>query len=71
MILNDLNDKINIKEKGKFYKEITVDDDGEGISYVFPDTKEFINILKRKLIQEKFLSIVEEQDDQKIKEQGI
>jgi ribosomal protein L4 len=71
MILNDLNDKINIKEKGKFYKEISVDDDGEGIAYVFPDTKEFINILKRKLIQEKFLSIVEEQDDQKIKAQGI
>ncbi|MFX1268880.1 MAG: hypothetical protein ACFFAK_13045 [Promethearchaeota archaeon] len=39
--------------KGKFYKEITVDiNDGEEITYVFPDTNEFISIIKRKLHKE-------------------
>ena len=68
MIVNDLNNnKINIKTK-KFSKEITIDDDdGESIAYVFPDTKEFINIIKRKLIQEKFITIVEGQEQQKVK----
>ena len=41
------------KVKGKFYKEITVDiNDGEDITYVFPDTNEFISIIKRKLRKE-------------------
>ncbi|TFF97025.1 MAG: hypothetical protein EU547_05495 [Promethearchaeota archaeon] len=53
---NDLNNKLD-KSTGRFYKEITVDDNGEDIAYVFPDTKEFINILKRKLIKDKFLTI--------------
>ena len=44
MILNDLNTKV----KGKFYKEVTIDDDGEGIVYVFPDTSEFLSIIRRK-----------------------
>jgi len=62
MIVNDLNDKINDKVTGRFYKDITVDDNGEDIAYVFPDTKEFINILKRKLIKDKFLSIDHEKE---------
>ncbi len=49
MILNDMDEKV----KGKFYKEITVDiNDGEDITYVFPDTNEFISIIKRKLHRE-------------------
>ncbi|MFX0034288.1 MAG: hypothetical protein ACFE9I_01445 [Candidatus Hermodarchaeota archaeon] len=48
MILNDLNTKV----KGKFYKEVTIDDDdGEDIVYVFPDTKEFLSIIRRKEIK--------------------
>lgn len=62
MIVNDLNDKLNDKVTGRFYKDITVDDNGEDIAYVFPDTKEFINILKRKLIKDKFLSIDHEKE---------
>ncbi len=52
MILNDLNTRVN----GKFFKEVVIDDDGEGISYVFPDTKEFISILKRREIKQKLIS---------------
>ena len=52
MILNDLN----VKVKGKFFKEITVDDDGDSITYVFPDTNEFISIIKRKLHKEIIIS---------------
>ena len=48
MIFNDMNTKI----KGKFFKEITVDEDGDNITYVFPDTNEFISIIKRKLNKE-------------------
>ncbi|MFX1596074.1 MAG: hypothetical protein ACFFBK_08400 [Promethearchaeota archaeon] len=44
MILNDLNTKV----KGKFYKEVTIDEDGEDIVYVFPDTLEFLSIIRRK-----------------------
>ncbi|MBD3214301.1 MAG: hypothetical protein GF311_16950 [Candidatus Lokiarchaeota archaeon] len=51
MIVNDLNDKV----KNKYYKEITIEDDGEDIAYVFPDTKEFINIIKRKMIIQDFI----------------
>jgi len=44
MLLNDMK----IKVKGRFYnKEIVVDDNGEDVTYVFPDTKEFISILRR------------------------
>ena len=45
MILNDMRTKV----EGKFFKEITIDDDGEDLTYVFPDTKEFINVLRRSL----------------------
>lgn len=48
MILNDLKAKVS----GKFSKEIIVDDDGENLVYVFPDTNEFISILKRKMHKE-------------------
>ncbi|MCJ7649235.1 MAG: hypothetical protein MUP85_11530 [Candidatus Lokiarchaeota archaeon] len=38
---------MKIKVKGRFFKEITIDDDGDDIVYVFPDTKDFISILRR------------------------
>jgi len=38
---------MKIKVKGRFFKEITIDDDGDDVVYVFPDTKEFISILRR------------------------
>lgn len=52
MILNDLNAKV----KGKFYKEIVIDDDGEDFIYVFPDTKEFLSIIRRKDIKKELIS---------------
>jgi hypothetical protein len=45
MRYNDLNTKV----RGRFHKEITIDDDDNDITYIFPDTKEFISILKRDL----------------------
>ena len=48
MILNDLNTKV----KGNFSKEFIVEDDGEELVYIFPDTEKFISILKRKLNKE-------------------
>ncbi len=45
MILNDMK----IKVKGRFFKEITIDDNDDDIVYVFPDTKDFISILRRDL----------------------
>ncbi len=56
MFVNDLRKKV----EGKFSKEIALDEDGEGISYVFPDTKEFISIIKRRMIREHF--IIKEDD---------
>ena len=52
MILNDLNTKV----KGKFYKEITIEDDGEDLIYVFPDTKEFLSIIRRREIKKEIIS---------------
>ena len=53
MIVNDLNQKVT----GKFIKEVIIEDDGEeDIAYVFPDTKEFISIIKRNLVRQSFLS---------------
>jgi hypothetical protein len=52
MIVNDLNTKV----KGKFYKEITIEDDGEDLVYVFPDTKEFLSIIRRKELKKKLIS---------------
>ncbi|UCD02165.1 MAG: hypothetical protein JSV23_03885 [Promethearchaeota archaeon] len=52
MILNDLNAKV----KGKFYKEFIIEDDGEDLVYVFPDTKEFLSIIRRKELKKKLVS---------------
>ncbi|MBY8984733.1 MAG: hypothetical protein KGD65_06690 [Candidatus Lokiarchaeota archaeon] len=46
--MNDLKAKVN----GTFSREIIIEDDGEELVYIFPDTKEFISILKRKLNRE-------------------
>lgn len=45
MILNDMKMKV----EGKFFKEVSMEDDGDSITYVFPDTKEFLSILRRKI----------------------
>ena len=45
MILNDMK----VKVKGKFFKEVSIEDDGNNITYVFPDTEEFLSILRRKI----------------------
>ena len=45
MILNDMK----VKVKGKFFKEVTIEDDGDNITYVFPDTEEFLSILRLKI----------------------
>ena len=53
MIVNDLHQKVI----GKFVKEIVIEDDGgQSIAYVFPDTKEFISIIKRNLVRQSFSS---------------
>lgn len=53
MIVNDLKKKVI----GRFYKEITIDShEGEDITYVFPDTEEFISVLKRKFVNQKLIS---------------
>jgi hypothetical protein len=48
MILNDMK----VKVEGKFFKEVSIEDDGDNITYVFPDTEEFLSILRRKLNKE-------------------
>jgi hypothetical protein len=45
MILNDMK----VKVKGKFFKEVSIEDDGNNITYVFPDTEEFLSILRRRI----------------------
>ncbi|MFX1339638.1 MAG: hypothetical protein ACFFDK_13580 [Promethearchaeota archaeon] len=54
MIVNDLNKKV----VGRFYKEIIIDDehDGENITYIFPDTQEFIAVLNRKFLNQKVIA---------------
>lgn len=54
MIYNDLNKKV----VGRFYREIIIDDehDGENITYIFPDTQEFISVLNRKFVTKKVAS---------------
>ena len=52
MILNDLNTKV----EGRFFKEITIDDDGDNFIYVFPNTKEFLSVIRRNLIKQKLIS---------------
>ena len=53
MIVNDLKTKVD----GKFYREVTIEDDGEDIVYIFPDTKEFLSIIRRKEISQKLKDI--------------
>jgi len=53
MIVNDLKAKVD----GKFYREVTIEDDGEDIIYIFPDTKEFLSIIRRKEISQKLKDI--------------
>jgi len=48
MILNDLKVKVD----GNFSKEIIIEDDGEDLVYIFPETEAFISILRRKLNKE-------------------
>ncbi len=43
---------MKVKVNGKFFKEVTIDDDGDNITYVFPDTEEFLSILRRKINRE-------------------
>ncbi len=52
MIINDLNTEV----KGKFFKEIIIEDDGEDFVYVFPDTKEFLSIIRRKEIKNSLIT---------------
>ena len=53
MKINDLNKKV----VRRFYKEITIDTDNCGdITYIFPDTKEFIQVLNRKFVGKKLAS---------------
>ncbi|MFX1275184.1 MAG: hypothetical protein ACFFBP_12750 [Promethearchaeota archaeon] len=53
MRINDLEKKVSGLI---FSKEMTVEDDGEGITYVFPDTKEFLSMAKRKFVNRGLLS---------------
>ena len=48
MILNDLKVKVD----GTFSREIIIEDDGDELVYIFPDTKQFISILRRKINKE-------------------
>lgn len=44
MIFNDMKTKVS----GRFFREIDLDSEGnDEVVYVFPDTKEFISILRR------------------------
>ncbi|NVM16549.1 MAG: hypothetical protein HWN80_02455 [Candidatus Lokiarchaeota archaeon] len=43
---------MKVKVEGKFFKEVMIEDDGDSITYVFPDTEEFLAILRRKINKE-------------------
>ena len=48
MILNDLKTKV----EGRFFKEVIIEDDDDGnIVYVFPDTKEFLSVIRRNTLK--------------------
>ncbi|MFX1239033.1 MAG: hypothetical protein ACFFAS_19160 [Promethearchaeota archaeon] len=53
MRVNDLNKKIT---RTIFSMEMTIEDDGEGFTYVFPDTKEFIAMANRKFINRELVT---------------
>ena len=48
MILNDMDHKI----EEKYFREITIEGEHDGITYIFPSTLEFISVIKRKLNKE-------------------
>ncbi|MBY8982558.1 MAG: hypothetical protein KGD57_06400 [Candidatus Lokiarchaeota archaeon] len=50
-------DSLNIRLKRKYFKHMKQEHDSEDIANVFPVDTEFIKILKRKLIKDKFLAI--------------
>ena len=53
MIVNDLNKKV----VGRFYKEIIIDEEHDGeITYIFPNTEEFIAVLNRKFVTKKLIA---------------
>ena len=53
MKINDLEKKV----VGRFFKEITIDGhEDEDITYIFPDTEEFIAVLNRKFVSQKVAS---------------
>ena len=47
----NLNFILNTKVEEYFFKEITFEDDGEDLFYVFPNAKEFLSIIKRREIK--------------------
>ena len=53
MRINDLNRKVG---RSIFSMEMTVEDDGDDITYVFPDTREFISMAKTKFINKGLIS---------------
>lgn len=55
MIVNEYNNKVS--RKG-YSKTITVDDDGDGTTYVFPNTSEFLAEIQRKRNAEKLYKIL-------------
>jgi len=52
MILNDLKTKV----EGSFFKEVVIEGDEDNIVYIFPDTKEFLSIIRRNTIKKKLMS---------------
>ena len=52
MILNDLKTKV----EGSFFREVVIEEDDDSIVYVFPDTKEFLSIIRRNTIKKKLTS---------------
>ena len=51
MILNDLKTKV----EGSFFKDVVIEDGDDNIVYVFPDTKEFLSIIRRNTIKKKLM----------------
>lgn len=68
MRINDLDKKV----VGRYFKEIIIDDehDDEPITYIFPDTKEFISVLNRRFINQKMISQEFNFKEEATKEEG-
>ena len=41
---------MKVKVNGKFSKEVTIEEDGDNITYIFPDTEEFLSKLQPKKV---------------------